>query len=118
MSEIQTKNQRIVINKGYEIIAFNVSDFLYAKADSNVCVIHLLNKGSMIVGYSIKELEGLFKNYPNIIKVHRSNIINLHNVVKINIGCKPFAELCNNATVPISRAKKEQVAMQYAEFAF
>jgi len=116
MSQIQTNNQRIVINKGYEIIAFNVSEFLYAKADGNICEVYLFNKEPIKCCFDMKSLRVQMQNYSYIIDTHRSYLVNMCNVVRINTGCKPFVELHNQVKLPISRMKKEQAVEVFTVF--
>lgn len=116
MNEIQTNNhQRIVINKGYEIIAFNVSDFLYAKAEGNVCEIFLINESSIGCNFSMKELRNFLYEHLLIVETHRSYLVNLLNVVKIYTGKNSFVELTNKERIPISRRKKDELIKSFSE---
>jgi len=114
MDQIQTNNQRIVINKGYEIIAFNLSDFLYAKADGNVCEIYLLNKPSIRCTFGMNELKRYLEEHLFIMDLHRSYLVNLNNAIRVYTGNNSFIELTNKVRLPISRRKKEQLIKSFS----
>ncbi len=118
MNQLIVKENRIIIKKRYEIVAFDKSELLYIKADGNSCEVYLFQKGVIKIDRGLKAMKNLLVACPNIIEVHRSYFVNLEMAVKVVLGCRPFVELYGMIQVPIAKAKKSFVAKRFEDVAF
>jgi len=96
--ETQLKNDSLCID---------LNSFIFAKADGNYIELYLnagkLNK--LLKRITIKELESIFKPYSNIIRTHRSYLVNTQYVKDITGNAQGYKLQLNNCDqiVPVSR---------------
>lgn len=97
-SQIENK---IKINN-FEI---EIDQFMFAKSEGNYIEIYLNNKSQnkKLVRSTLKNLETLLKIYPNIIKTHRSYLVNCNQIENINGNAQGYQLQINQHIVPVSR---------------
>ncbi|WP_321538295.1 LytR/AlgR family response regulator transcription factor [Flavobacterium piscinae] len=83
----------IFIRSHDKMIKVNINDILYIEAERNYCKIHCKDKEHLIVS-TLKDLEEKL-NVKNLMRIHRSFIINMHHIDEIAtshlvIAKKPF----------------------------
>lgn len=68
-----------------ENIEFEVADFVFAKAEGNYVALHINgeNPTKTLKRITIKELDSLLQEHGNILKVHRSYLVNLEYVTQV-----------------------------------
>ncbi len=79
---VQGKNQ-------YEILTLFQRDFILAEASGNYVMIYFAIDGALkkeLLRTSLGEILKQLENFPQIVKIHRSYVINKNNIVKINKG--------------------------------
>ena len=87
----------------------DISQFLYAKADRNYAEIFMQTDAGMdkkLKRISIKNLESQLDPFANIIRTHRSYMVNLNHIVKINGNAQGYKLDLNapGSAVPVSRS--------------
>ncbi len=93
-----------VISDAFEL---DLNSFLFAKADGNYVELYLnenkINK--VIKRITLKELESTLELYPNIIRTHRSYLINLHHIKSVVGNAQGYKLRLNNndEMIPVSR---------------
>lgn len=99
----------------------NIDNFLFAKADGNYVEL-FLNKENIrkiIKRITIKELEATLEPYPNIIKTHRSYLVNLKHIKNVSGNAQGYKLEINHyeEKIPVSRNMIENfnIKMQKAQ---
>lgn len=92
-----------------DAIELDIQQFIFAKADGNYVEIYLQSEKTIKVlkRISLSELETILKPYSNIIRTHRSYLVNLNylkNVTGNAQGYKLSLQYCDNK-IPVSRNK-------------
>lgn len=91
---------------GYQFI--DIPIILYAESDGNYARIHLLEKPSLFISMTLKDLEQKL-NGNSFCRVHHSYLVNLDNVEKYVRSDGGYLVMKNGAIVPVSRAKKNEL---------
>jgi DNA-binding LytR/AlgR family response regulator len=76
------------------------AEIIFIEADINYSIIFLTNGRSLMVSTNIKKLEERFATHHYMVRVHRSYIINIHHLLKVNDS---EAFLFNDLVCTISR---------------
>jgi len=102
-----------------DVFIINPSTFLYAEADGNYVSIVQLTKGVIekkLLRSTLKKVEEKISD-PNVIKCHRSFIINLQNVEDANGNAQGYKLKMKtvNEIVPVSRKYVPQVKAYFAK---
>lgn len=86
----KTEKNKIFIIKGIgteEIIELNQNDFIMVKSDGNYCDFYYLNSNEIshkTLRITIKNVEELLKSASNIMRVHRSYLVNIKQVSRVS----------------------------------
>ncbi|MBB6502039.1 LytR/AlgR family response regulator transcription factor [Pedobacter cryoconitis] len=88
---------------------FKANDLLFAKAEGNYISLTTVKDGFLkteLKRISLKQLETQLTVYPNLLRCHRSYILNIQQVVKISGNSQGYLISFNNTEdkVPVSRA--------------
>jgi len=93
----------------------NLQDFLFAVSDNNYTTIHFLNDDlfqTQLLRVSLKKVETQLEPFPEIIRCHRSYIINKTKIQKVSGNARSLNVQLENYTslIPVSRSfSKEQL---------
>lgn len=104
----QTSVKRIALPtlEGFEFV--EVEKIIRCESDSNYTKIFLQNLPMMLVSRTLKEIEEILSDLP-FIRVHNSHIIAKNHVKKYVKADGGYILMIDNAEIPISRARKEEV---------
>lgn len=104
----QTAVKRIALPtlEGFEFV--EVEKIIRCESDSNYTKIFLQNLPMMLVSRTLKEIEEILSDLP-FIRVHNSHIIAKNHVKKYVKADGGYILMIDNAEIPISRARKEEV---------
>lgn len=107
----QTAVKRIALPtlEGFEFV--EVEKIIRCESDSNYTKIFLQNLPMMLVSRTLKEIEEILSDLP-FIRVHNSHIIAKNHVKKYVKADGGYILMIDNAEIPISRARKEEVISQ------
>jgi len=93
-----------------ESIRFSLQDFLYAKVDGNYIEFYLTDDNGevkcQIKRNTLLNVEKQLKDIPNIIRVHRSYIVNIHKIESVSGNAQGYRlgiKDCNSV-IPVSRS--------------
>ena len=88
-----------------ETFELAISELLYAQADGNYINLYLANSDKLMKRLSLKRLENLLIPYPQIMRTHRSFLLNLNYVSQVSGNAQGYTlSLINStSTVPVSR---------------
>lgn len=104
----QTAVKRIALPtlEGFEFV--EVEKIIRCESDSNYTKFFLQNLPMMLVSRTLKEIEEILSDLP-FIRVHNSHIIAKNHVKKYVKADGGYILMIDNAEIPISRARKEEV---------
>lgn len=87
--------------------AFDVNNFLFAKAEGNYVEFYLKDEqvNRIVKRITMKDLEVALNTYPNIFKTHRSFIVNLTQINRVSGNAQGYKLYLNDVDtiVPVSR---------------
>lgn len=122
LSASQEKSvQKIIqVASGSEHFQFDVQQFLFAKVDSNYTEIYIADASQVkktLVRITLKELETLLQEFPNIFKTHRSYLVNLDKITASKGNAQGYQLSLQNygETVPVSRSKLKAFDAYFSE---
>jgi len=92
--------------KGYKFIS--VADILYCESESNYTLLYLANEPNFTVCKTLGEVEDILPS-SMFLRVHRSYIVNTKKIKEIIKSDGGFLVMENNAEIPVSRNKKDEV---------
>lgn len=90
---------------GYDIVP--VADVIYCEADGNYSHIYLAGGKKMFVTRSMKDLENTLEEHA-FCRIHHAFLVNINHCLHYQRGDGGSVSLTGGATLPVSRAKKEE----------
>lgn len=86
-------------------LELDIEQFMFAKAEGNYLEIYLNKRhpNKVLIRITLKNFEALLKTYPNIIKTHRSYLVNFNYIEKINGNAQGYQLHITKYIVPVSR---------------
>lgn len=107
INELETfvMSDSIFIRSHDKMIKVNINDILYIEAERNYCKIHCKDKEHLIVS-TLKDLEEKL-NVKNLMRIHRSFIINMHHIDEIATSHLVIAK----KAIPVSSELKKQLLL-------
>lgn len=109
-SKSEESHITITASSPQDTIVFQISDFLFAKSDGNYVEFTIRNEDGTadrrIVRNTLANVEEQFKGYDDILKVHRSFIVNLKHIQSVQGNAQGYKLLLNGSKlcVPVSRS--------------
>lgn len=96
----QVKNSLKIDN-----LKLDIDQFMFAKSEGNYLEIYLNEEypNKVLIRVTLKNLESLLKPYPNLIKTHRSYLVNSNYIEKIKGNAQGYQLHINKYIVPVSR---------------
>ncbi len=106
LNELPENFSKIVVhvNDGYDIV--DIGNIVYIEALDSYTKIHLAGKLSYVASRSLKDFEELLSD-KGFYRVHKSYLINLRHMMKIQKGLAASVVMSNGTSVPISARKKD-----------
>ena len=89
------------------LTVFTLNEIVYCQAEINYTHFFLVTKNKILGTKTLKEYEELLNEY-DFIRVHKSNLINLHHVKNYSRGEGGTVTMSNGDVVEVSRRKKEE----------
>jgi len=103
------ENSKILIRTKLknENLQLDINNLLFAKADGNYVELCLneIEANKIILRITLKEFESILKPYSNIIKTHRSYLVNMYHIKNVTGNAQGYKLQLNNfdKTIPVSR---------------
>ncbi|MCB0443783.1 MAG: LytTR family transcriptional regulator DNA-binding domain-containing protein [Flavobacterium sp.] len=107
IEELETfvMSDSIFVRSYDKMIKININDILYIEAERNYCKIHCKEKETLIVS-TLKDLEEKL-SVKNLMRIHRSFIINMHHIDEIATSHLVIAK----KAIPVSQELKKQLLL-------
>ncbi len=117
---IETKSSDNLIKKiafstdtGYEFI--NINSILYCEADSNYCRIFCVDGREIILAKTLKNIQHQLASTNLFHRIHKSYLVNLNYIVRLNKSASLEVELYNGIKLPVSFRQKENFLNAFKE---
>jgi two-component system, LytTR family, response regulator len=95
--------------EGFEFV--EIADIIRCESDSNYTKVFIQNTPTKLISRTLKEVEETLSNL-NFMRVHNSHIINKNHVKKYVKSDGGYILMSDNAQIPISRTRKDEVIFQ------
>lgn len=105
------EKQRIELPTNDGIIYLSPDEIMRVEADSNYTRIFTSDEKVLMLSKTLKEIEIKLK-HDNFVRVHKSHIINVLFLAKYIKGDGGMVILKNKVQIPVSRAKKDELALK------
>lgn len=102
----QNQITKIALPSTDGLIFVKIAEIIYCEASSNYTKLFLNNGREYIVSRTLREYDELLSDY-NFYRVHNSFLINLNEIKKYVRGDGGYVIMSNEATVDVSKRKKE-----------
>lgn len=112
MLEANLKNtelqKKLVIRSKAKLESYNLSDIVYLNSEDNYTLLHLNDQKRLVISKTLKEYEEMLcmEENSSFMRIHKTFIVNLHFVKKIERGSDCIAVLKDNTQLVVSRRKK------------
>jgi two-component system LytT family response regulator len=110
LSQIHNRDQQlrklaIPTNDGY--VLFPVDHIVYCEANDNYTHFHLKGGKDIAACRTLKEIEEQLAEFPFLIRVHHSYLVNLNEVLKYVRGEGGYLVMTDGTSINVSRSRKE-----------
>ncbi len=113
--QAKTTPQRIALTTNDGLIFVPTADIIYCEAESNYTSVVLDGGKKILVSKVLKEIDEALSG-PDFYRVHSSFLINLNRIKKFVRGDGGYIIMDNDATVSISRSRKQEFMELFSKF--
>ncbi len=113
--QTKTTPQRIALTTNDGLIFVPTADIIYCEAESNYTSVVLDGGKKILVSKVLKEIDEALSG-PDFYRVHSSFLINLNRIKKFVRGDGGYIIMDNDATVSISRSRKQEFMELFSKF--
>lgn len=92
-----------------------VDSILYCTSDSNYTMLMLKDQQKLIASRTLKEIEELLEDY-SFLRVHHSSLVNLNEITKYVKGEGGYLVMSDNASINVSRSRKDNLLKKLQPF--
>lgn len=100
--------ERVVIQTAGASLVVPLEEIVYLKADGSYTHVIMATGEKHIVTKRLAEFDG-FQDYPTFIRIHRSHIVNVNHVIRINRSLGGSVVMSNGDELSISREKRQEL---------
>ncbi len=108
LSQLNNKPQKLILNTSDNTYIIDIKDIIRCNSDNNYTIFHLVNNKKITTSKTLKDYENLLPE-EKFMRIHRSHIINIDYITKINKRGTGFVCMKNNSEIPISPRKKDSL---------
>lgn len=112
---VKTTPQRIALTTSDGLIFVPTADIIYCEAESNYTSVVLSGGKKILVSKVLKEIDEALSG-PDFYRVHSSFLININRIKKFVRGDGGYIIMDNDATVSISRSRKQEFMELFSKF--
>jgi two-component system, LytTR family, response regulator len=98
--------KRIVLNTHDSIYVVKVEDIVSCMADKNYTEVNVLNKPTLVISKTLKEIEGMLSGC-GFFRTHQSHLVNLKFIDHYEKGLGGIIVLQDSSRIPVSSRKKD-----------
>lgn len=102
-----TQDATISVPSFNGFIFLKVADILYIKANGSYAEIHTIGKSPITVSKNLKYLENTLESFPQFVRVHRSCLINVHQMKRFDKTERGIIIMNDNAEIDLARDKRK-----------
>jgi len=113
LKHIQKDSKKIALPTSSGLTIIPVKEIVRCQAEVNYTNFFLTSNNKMLVTKTLKEYEELLNDY-DFIRVHNSNLINLHHVKNYSRGEGGTVTMSDGSVVDVSRRKKDEFLKRLA----
>ena len=107
--------QRIALSSGDGLIFIPTNDIVYCEAESNYTTVVLVGGKKVVVSKVLKEIDEALSG-PDFFRVHSSFLINLNHIKKFVRVDGGYIVMDNDATINISRSRRQEFMEMFSKF--
>jgi len=111
----KTTPQRIALTTNDGLIFVPTADIIYCEAESNYTHVILTGGKKILISKVLKEIDEALSG-PDFYRVHSSFLININHIKKFVRGDGGYIVMDNDATVSISRNRKQEFMDLFSRF--
>lgn len=116
-----TESITILSEKTSGKISFNLDDFIAVEAQGNYCMFYIMKKDVVtrkLLHITMKALETRFEEFPQVIRCHKSFLVNIHQISKVNGNSRGYSLVFNDDIdpIPVSRGYQKDVMETIRKF--
>lgn len=100
---------KIAIPSGNSLLFIETKNILYIKGDGSYTVVVLKNGTKHTVSRNLKNFEETIEDQPELIRIHKSYIVNVNEIVSYTKSEGGSIELTNKEHLPITNEKVEKI---------
>lgn len=104
------ERKQIAVPNKNKIELVSICDIIYVSAEGSYTILHLQNKGSVMISKHLKSLEDILAPYIQFVRVHRSYIVNKRFIAAYNRTDNGYLEMQQGAAVPVGNMYKQDIA--------
>jgi two-component system LytT family response regulator len=108
--------KKIILKTLENIHILSVDDIIYCGSDANYTEFFLSDGRKIIVSRTLREYEELLKQ-SGFFRIHKSFLVNLSKIVRIEKGEGGYAVMNTNEKIPIGSSRKEQLMELFEKLA-
>jgi len=105
---IHQQDRKLVLRESEALHVIRLSDLLWCKAEGSYTTFHLEEGRKVTVSQHLKEYETLLESQ-GFFRVHRSHLVNLHKVRRLDKADGGTLHLTDGSTLPVSVRKREHL---------
>ncbi|WP_336517304.1 LytTR family DNA-binding domain-containing protein [Pollutibacter soli] len=107
--------KRIALTTNDGLLFIPTEDIMYAEAESNYTIVMLSAGRKVIVSKSLKDIDEALSG-PDFFRIHHSYLVNINQIKKYVRGDGGYVVMNNDATVSISRSKRQEFMEMFEKF--
>lgn len=117
--DVQKESEITILTETTETLSLKLNDFLFAEAQDNYSLLFYKQKNSCskkLLRLPLKNLESQLNNH-FIIRCHRSFLVNVNAILKINGNANGYKLIVqdNEVEIPVSRSRGKEIIRQIQE---
>lgn len=112
---VKTTPKRIALTTGDGLVFVSTEEILYAEAESNYTTVVLNGGKKIVVSRTLKDIDEALAG-GDFFRIHHSYLINLNQIKKFVRGDGGYVVMNNDATVSISRSKRQEFMELFEKF--
>lgn len=106
---------RIALTTSDGMVFVSTQEIIYCEAESNYTSIVLQNGKKVVVSKVLKDIDEALSG-PDFFRVHNSYLINLNHIKKFVRGGGGYVVMSNDATISISRSRRQEFMDLFSKF--
>ncbi|MBK8735322.1 MAG: response regulator transcription factor [Saprospiraceae bacterium] len=103
-----TLNQKLKISTSEGVLLIPINDIIRIEASGSYSTILLLDKKKITASKNLSDLEHHLEHYPQFLRIHKSNIININYLERYIKGDGGTAVLKDGAEIEVARRRKDE----------